>query len=309
MDYIETLHSHHTPRSWATIGAFDGVHSGHSMLFERLTQGAREAGCQSVAITFDPLPALYFNRIKTGQLLTSLDERIALIKSQGVDEVVVLEFNDALSNVAAADFMRQVKDAIGLERLLAGFNFSVGKDRLGTVAELKDIGSRMEFSVEVVQPVRHEREIISSSAIRNLLKAGEIEKANHYLGRQYTLSGQVIHGEHRGGKLGIPTANLSIPEERLLPANGVYASVAIINGRRYTAVTNIGVRPTFENPLPAPRVEPHLLDTEEEFYGDLLELSLISYLRPEIKFINAQALVDQIHKDIQQTRELITDET
>lgn len=309
MDYIETLQLHHTRKSWITIGAFDGVHTGHQALFERLSQGAKEAGSKSLVLTFDPLPAAFFNRIQTGQVLTTLEERIALIKSLGVDEVIVLRFDQQLADVNAADFMQQVKNATGLERLLAGFNFSVGKDRLGTVTALKEIGNQLDFQVEVVQPVRHEREVVSSSAIRNLLKAGEIEKANLYLGRAYTLTGLVIHGEHRGGKLGIPTANLAIPEERLLPVNGVYASTALINGKTYTAVTNIGVRPTFENPLPAPRVEPHLLDTNEEFYGETIDLSLVRYLRPEIKFLNAQALVDQIQKDIKLTREIINNET
>ncbi len=305
MDYIDTLTEISIQRSWVTIGAFDGVHTGHQTLFKKLVEGARQAKCPSVAITFDPLPALFFHRIKTDHMLTTTRERVSLIKSMGVDRVIVLNFTRELADVEAEPFMAEVKKALGLEKLLAGFNFTLGKDHAGTVAALKQIGNDLNFDVEVLPPIRYGQDIISSSNIRKLLKNGEVTKAAIFLGRPYNLRGRVVHGEHRGRKLGIPTANLSIPGERLLPAIGVYATLAHVNQKTFLSVTNVGVRPTFDNPLPTPRVEPHLLDTNDSYYRKTLKLEFIEYLRPEVRFPDSRALVDQIQQDIQKTREIL----
>jgi len=305
MDYIETLNTLSIPLSWVTIGAFDGVHKGHQTLFRKIVDGARQAKCQSVAITFDPLPALFFKRITTDHILTSTKERVALIKKLGVDQVIVLDFTREFADVDAFTFMTEVKKALGLQKLFAGYNFTLGKDQAGTVAVLKGIGQQLDFEVEVVPPIRHGQEIISSSNIRKILKTGDVAKAAEYLGRPYALSGLVVHGENRGSKLGIPTANLAIPGERLLPAMGVYATLAHINHKTYLSVTNVGVRPTFENPLPSPRVEPHLLDTNQSFYGKKLTLEFVEYIRPEVRFPDSKALVAQIQLDITKTREIL----
>jgi riboflavin kinase/FMN adenylyltransferase len=203
--------------------------------------------------------------------------------------------------------MTEVKSALGLEKMLAGFNFTLGKDHAGTVAALKKIGNDLSFNLEVLPPIRHGLDIVSSSNIRKLLKNGEVAKAAVFLGRPYHLEGPVVHGEHRGGKLGIPTANLSIPAERLLPAIGVYATLAHVDGRTYLSVTNVGVRPTFDNPLSFPRVEPHLLDTDQTFYDKMLKLEFIEFLRPEVRFPDSRALVEQIQQDIQKTRKILAD--
>lgn len=308
MKYIETFNEVSIPLSWVTIGAFDGVHLGHQTLFRKIVDGARQANCQSIAITFDPLPALFFKRIKTDHILTSTRERVALIKKMGVDEVIVLDFTRELADVDALTFMSEVKKAFGLQKLFAGYNFSLGKDQAGTISVLKEIGLKLDFEVEVVPPIRHGQEIVSSSNIRKILKIGDVAKAREFLGRPYTLRGCVVHGENRGSKLGIPTANLSIPGERLLPATGVYATLAHINRKKYLSVTNVGVRPTFENPLPSPRVEPHLLDTTDTFYDKILSLEFIEYLRPEVRFPDSKALVAQIQLDVQKTREILKNE-
>ncbi len=305
MDYIETLNTKAVPSSWVTIGAFDGVHTGHQTLFRKIVDGARQANCQSVAITFDPLPALFFKRITTDHILTSTKERVALIKKLGVDHVIVLDFTREFADIDALTFMSDVKKALGLQKLFAGYNFTLGKDQAGTVAVLKEIGQQLDFEVEVVPPIRHGQEVISSSNIRKILKTGDVVKAKDYLGRPYALRGRVVHGESRGSKLGIPTANLSIPGERLLPATGVYATLSHINRKTYISVTNVGVRPTFDNPLPYPRVEPHLLDTNETFYGKTMTLEFIDYIRPEVRFPDSKALVAQIQQDITKTREIL----
>lgn len=304
MDYIDLIKETLFHRSWLTIGAFDGVHTGHLTLFRKLVDGARQADCPSVAITFDPLPALFFRRIKNDHILTPIKERVSLIKSTGVNQVFVLNFTQDLADIEAAAFMAQIKNTLGVEKLIAGFNFTLGKDHAGTVAELKRIGNPLQIDVEVLPPIRFGQDIVSSSNIRKLLKNGEVAKARVFLGRPYNLRGRVVHGEHRGGKLGIPTANMGIPAERLLPANGVYATLAHVNQQTFLSVTNVGVRPTFENPLPAPRVEPHLLDTNNSYYGKTLKLDFIEYLRPEVRFPDSKALVEQIQQDIKKTREI-----
>lgn len=309
MDFIEILHTNKIQRSWVAIGAFDGVHKGHQALFSRLTTGAKLAACRSVAITFDPLPAVFFNRLSTGNALTTSSERLDLLKKLDVDEVIVLQFDQDLANVDAASFMKVLKTTIGIERLLAGYNFSLGKNRTGTVHELRAIGHLVGYHIEVMDPIKVNSEIVSSSNIRLLLSRSDIKTANLFLGRPYTLSGPVVHGENRGEKLGIPTANLAIPAERLLPANGVYACKAVVDGKTYQAVTNIGVRPTFETPLIAPRVEPHLLDTDERFYGKTLKLEFYEFLRPEVKFPDGESLVAQIRQDIEKARGILNNES
>ena len=198
------------------------------------------------------------------------------------------------------------KNDLHLSHFLAGYDFALGRDREGNFDSLQAIGKELGFSVDAFAPVTNEHGIISSSRIRDLLHRGKLSEANELLGRPYSLEGNVINGEHRGRKLGFPTANLDIAEDRLVPAKGVYACRALVNGQVYTAVTNIGVRPTFENPLPTPRVEPHLLDLQEDLYGLFLKLELIEYLRPEMVFKSSEDLIEQVKRDIEKTREVIS---
>jgi riboflavin kinase/FMN adenylyltransferase len=155
-----------------------------------------------------------------------------------------------------------------------------------------------------VPPFKINGEVVSSSQIRKLLAEGQLNQANRCLGRPYSVEGNVIHGEHRGNLLGFPTANLDIAPDRLLPARGVYASRVKVDGKKYIAVTNIGVRPTFDNPLPNPRVEPHILDLDGDLYGKYLKLELLEYLRPEETFASPQDLITQVNLDVKKTREL-----
>jgi riboflavin kinase/FMN adenylyltransferase len=219
--------------------------------------------------------------------------------------VVTIEFNEVVAALTAEQFMLEVKETLGITHLLVGSDFALGHGRSGDIPALKALGEQIGFIVETLSPVKVNGEVVSSSQIRSLLLDGNLQQANRLLGRAYSLEGYVVHGEHRGNKLGFPTANLDIAANLLLPAKGVYACRALVNDTVYTAVTNIGVRPTFENPLPSPRVEPHLLDLEGDLYGKFLQLELIEYLRPEKAFDSPQDLVAQVNRDIQKTRELI----
>ena len=290
--------------SWVTVGSFDGIHRGHQELIQHLVEEAHNDHSPAVVITFHPHPASFFGRTPQAYTLTSPEERETLLLALGVDHVITLKFDAGLANLTALNFMEMLKKHLGLTRLLIGFNFALGRGRTGDLDSLQQIGKALNYQVEVVKPVKFEGEVISSSQIRSLLLEGKLQQANALLGRPYSLEGHVIHGEHRGSRLGFPTANLELLPERLLPARGVYAGRGFVHDNSYIAVTNIGVRPTFANPLPEPRVEPYLLDLQEDLYGQALKLELIEYLRPEQAFATPADLVAQVNRDIEKTREM-----
>ncbi|MEN6570914.1 MAG: bifunctional riboflavin kinase/FAD synthetase [Anaerolineaceae bacterium] len=291
--------------SWVTIGSFDGVHLGHQALVRRLAQGARMDQSEAVVITFDPHPAVFFKRVPPSNLLTSPEEREELLCSLGIDRVITLQFDAALANLTAREFMLELKQHLGIVHLLTGVDFALGKDRMGDLTTLARLGSEFGFGVETIPPTRFGDQVVSSSQIRQFLQSEQLDKANAWLGRPYRLTGSVVHGEARGTRLGFPTANMEIPSERLIPSDGVYVTRATVNGVKYDAVTNIGTNPTFANTLTAPRVEPHFLDVREDFYDQKMDLDFLQFLRPEIKFADVQSLIDQINLDIQKAREVL----
>ncbi|MBA4384575.1 MAG: hypothetical protein C0410_07545 [Anaerolinea sp.] len=302
MDFITPLDTSLYQNAWLTIGSFDGVHLGHQALIKGLVEHARADVSPALVITFWPHPATFFKRAPLAWALTSPEERRELLCALGVADVLTLRFDQELANLSALQFMQNLKDRLGLKGLMVGPNFALGKGREGTIHRLAEIASELDFKLEVIQPLTGTEGMISSSQIRTDLLEGRVKPAAHKLGRPYMLTGKVVHGEHRGTGLGVPTANLSHQPERLIPGNGVYVTCARVNGTTYASVTNIGVRPTFDNPLPDARIEPHILDIDEQLYGQDLSLEFIDYLRPEIKFENSKELVTQIQKDIQKTR-------
>lgn len=295
-------------RSAITIGSFDGVHLGHQQLLRLVVEHAHKNALQSVVVTFWPLPALFFKRVPPRYALTSPEERIELIKKTGVDRVITLDFNQELTNLDARAFLQILKSHTGFSWLFTGPGFALGKDRLGDIAALKEIGSQMDFQLEVIAPQLEKNQVISSSQIRQDLIEGRIRDANLKLGHHFMLPGKVIHGENRGSKLGFPTANLEIAPERLIPGNGIYVTRTWMTESDHQAVTNIGIRPTFENPLPAPRVETHILDLDRDLYDFELTLEFIDFIRPEKKFSDVKKLIAQIKKDIKQARKVFWDE-
>lgn len=304
MDFITPNHAMKQDPAWITIGSFDGVHLGHQALIRNLIEKAHACDCTALVITFWPHPATFFKRAPQAWSLTSPAERRDLLLKLGVDEMITLTFDDALANLTAEEFILGLKRKLNLKGLLVGPNFALGKGREGNLEKLTGIARQHDFELEVITPVNADEGMVSSSQIRADLLASRIKAAAQKLGRPYSLTGKVVHGEHRGTGLGVPTANLAYEPERLIPINGVYVTRAIVNARAYASVTNIGVRPTFENPLLVPRIEPHILDMHDQLYGQELTLGFIDHLRPEIKFADSKELVAQIQKDILRTREL-----
>lgn len=287
-----------------TIGVFDGVHLGHEFLIKKLKERASAGGLLSVVVTFHRHPRLVLSPRSNLTYLTSLKERIRLLRSLGVECVVTLSFTRELAELSAREFIGLLQKYLRMRSLVVGPDFALGKRREGDAPKLESLGEELHFSVEMVEPMVWEGEVVSSTAIRSALSQGDMIKVSRLLGRRFTLSGQVMRGDQRGKMLGFPTANLVPDPEQALPPDGVYSTRAIVNETAYPAVTNIGVRPTFGEGKRV--VEVHILDFEErELYGNEIRIELAHWLRGEVKFSGADELKAQMQRDVEQARALL----
>ena len=297
---------------YVTVGVFDGVHRGHQQIITGMAEAARSAGGVALALVFDPHPATALET--TGgpllRLLTTVEERAELLAALGLDILIVSPFTTATARTPAGDFVEMLVQNLGLAELWGGPDFALGHRREGSVSFLRQLGAERGFSIRVVEPLVWEGGLVSSSRIRAALDAGDVRQAAGCLGRFYRLTGQIVHGDGRGGRLGVPTANLSPPAERLIPANGIYACLVHTEHLgTYPAAVNIGTRPTFPDTSvnQASTVEAYLLDFDGDLYGQMLALDFVARLRDELAFPNVDALITQMHKDIAQAREILGD--
>lgn len=290
---------------WMTIGSFDGVHRGHQEIVRRVVSGATQAGVPSVVFTFYPHPAVVLGKRQDPLLLTQPDVKADLLGEMGVDYVVTYPFTVETSMHTAEEFINLLHEHLGMQRLLVGEDFALGRGREGDVVRLEELGRKVGYTLEVVTPVRNGDIIVSSSQIRKHLFEGDVAQAEGLLGRRYKISGEVVHGDARGKLIGIPTANLDVPNEQAIPKTGVYVCRAYVGGKRYGAVANIGFRPTFDNGTAAPRVEAHILDFDEDLYDSILSLEFIRRLRNEMRFSSVQSLIEQIQADISSARSIL----
>ena len=287
-----------------TIGVFDGVHLGHQWLLQRLRTLASAKGLLSVALTFRNHPRNVLRpEVKLGYI-TTLDDRIDLIRAQGVDQVVAVEFTREVSMLRAPEFVELLSRHLRMRGLLVGPDFALGHGREGDVSSLRSLGDEMGFWVEQAEPVGLGTGIVRSSVTRDLIAAGEVKAAGDMLGRRYSLTGTVVPGDRRGRTLGFPTANLDLDAALVLPADGIYATWALIDGRRHQAATCIGVRPTFG--VSGRTVEAFILDFDEDLYGKPVTLEFASRLRDEEAFSTVDALIRQMNLDVEQTRDLLS---
>ncbi len=287
--------------SVVSIGVFDGVHRGHQHLIRRLVRSARESGRLAVVLTFFPHPDVVLRGLTGRYYLTTPQQRADLMGELGVDHVITLPFNEAFRQIRAAAFVDMMREHLKLESLWVGADFALGYKREGTVEFLRAQGTDKGFTLEAIDLVGEDgTATFSSTAVRDALAAGDLEEARRLLGRSYSVSGEVVHGDHRGRTIGFPTANIAVWSEQLVPANGVYAGWATVGGERHMAVTNVGLRPTFEGD--SLRVEAHLLDFNREIYGEIVTFTFETRLRPEQKFNGIQELMVQIGQDAQTGR-------
>jgi len=292
--------------AWLTIGSFDGVHLGHQKVVGELAAGAHEKGAPAVALTFYPHLATVLRGYDYPFYLTTPEERAALLGELGIDIVITHPFDATTARTSARDFMVALQTHLNIQHLQVGYDFALGRDRGGTVETLRELGKELGYTLNRTEPLTAGGDIVSSSRIRFLLGAGQVGEAAKLLGRNYVVAGNVEKGDGRGVSLGFPTANLATWSEQAIPAAGVYVCRAEARGRTWGAVTNIGVRPTFEfQPVP-PRVETHLLDFEGAIYGESLRVAFLSRLRGERRFPNVEELTTQIRRDVQKARQLLT---
>jgi riboflavin kinase/FMN adenylyltransferase len=293
--------------SLVTIGVFDGVHKGHQHLIRQMVPYARSHDLLAVALTFYPYPAMVIGGFQPGYYLTLPDAKARYLGELGIDLVVTHPFDDQVRHIRAADFVQALITHLHMQALWVGADFAMGYQREGNVAFLQEQARRRGFELRVVDLMDAGGERISSSRVRAELQKGDMKEVARLLGRPYRLTGTVVEGAKRGRSIGIPTANLSIPEEQAVPPRGVYAGFAYVDGTRWPAVANIGHRPTFDGQQSRIVVEAHLLDFAADIYGQELELEFIARLRDEQAFASVADLLAQIRRDIASARTLLSE--
>lgn len=316
VDVVRALDEVEPAPSAVTIGVFDGVHRGHQQIIGRAVEAADQQDLRAVAVTFDPHPMAVVRPDDAPPLLQPVDDRVELLAATGIDLVVVLPFTRELSQLEPADFVERVLDGpLDARRVIVGDNFRFGHRAAGDVTTLAALGDRHGFEAEGVVLLELGGDPISSTAVREHLRAGDVEWAAEALGRPWTYSGEVVRGDGRGRTIGVPTANVVAPDDVVRPGGGVYAACVRLAGpasdqspaaTSWDAVVNVGTRPTFAGT--ATTVEAHLLDASEraedlDLYGRLLRVAFLARLRDERRFDGPDALVAQIHDDIEAARE------
>lgn len=307
MQHFYAIQDIHLQNSWITIGSFDGVHLGHQQIIKQITAGAHQAGVPAVVLTFYPHPSVVLRGPRSSFYLTMPEEKAAILGSLGVDVVITYPFDRQVASTSPRDFIHTLHQHLQFQQLWVGYDFALGRDRAGDIPHLRTLGEEFGYQVQVVKAVQADEETVSSSRIRRHLESGEIATANHLLGRPFAITGKVIPGDGRGKTIGVPTANIETSPEKAIPQAGVYACWTIWKGKTYPAVTNVGVRPTFETEPVPPRVEAHIMDFSHDLYGDEITLEFIARLRPERRFENIDALVAQIRQDIANGRRILAD--
>jgi riboflavin kinase / FMN adenylyltransferase len=294
------------PQAVVTLGNFDGVHIGHQMLLSEVAVRAYRNGGTSVALTFDPHP-LKILRPEGIRLISSLEQKIQLIKQAGIDVLLIIPFDQNFAQTQAKDFVERILCAsLGVQELVVGYDYAFGKGREGNIEFLRKEGEERGFPVTVVEAHYEGGHAVSSTRIRHLVMEGRMEEVRQLLGRCYHIHGLVQRGKQRGGKeLGFPTANLKLSEEDLCPKKGVYITQVLCQGKIYGSISNIGYNPTFgEQELLA---ETHIFDFNKDIYGQPIRLNLLCHLREEIKFTSVEALAAQIRKDVEIARKVLAE--
>ncbi len=291
-------------RTVVTIGNFDGVHLGHQKILSGVVERARANDLESAILTFYPHPACVLRPDAAPTLLMTLEQRLAAFDAMGINAALVLHFDAELAKISAEDFTKIfLIDTLRAKTILVGENFRFGNRQGGDVKLLQEIGRRSDFDVVIVPPVVANGVIVSSTAVRDALRDGRVEDAEPLLGRPFSLKGEIRPGTGKGRELVVPTLNLATDQETL-PKNGVYATATVVGPRIYWSVTNVGVRPTFDGQKLA--IESHLFDFAEQLTSGKMEVIFLKRLRDERKFSGPEALREQVLRDVEQARSVVT---
>ncbi len=284
------------------LGTFDGLHVGHMVLINILINQAKMEGCPSVVYTFTEHPENVFRKDSFTPLLTTVSQKINLLAQTDLDYLYFEEFDKTFSMMPPETFVKEVLvDKLSVKLAVAGFDYTFGYRREGNVDLLKELGVKYGFKVIVIPPIKLNGEVVSSTLLRDAVSRGDMEKALIFLGRNYSITGQVTIGKRLGSTLGFPTANVWIDRCLILPRNGVYITRTLCEGKLYPSITNIGQNPTLDG-LDRPCMETHLLDFDDNIYGKDIEVFFIKRMRDEIKFSSKEELAAQVHRDILSAR-------
>jgi riboflavin kinase/FMN adenylyltransferase len=293
-----------------TIGAYDGVHLGHQAVIAEVRRLAAERGAKSAVVTFDRHPALVVRPESAPQSLTDLDQKLEMLADTGIDATVVITFDERRSGEEPEEFVKEVLvDGLHAVVVVVGEDFHFGHHRRGNVPLLRELGAQDGFEVLPVALVARADgvdEPVSSTAVRRALAGGEVDIAAHLLGREYEVRGTVVLGDKRGRLLGFPTANVEVPNQVCLPADGVYAGwYERPDGSVHGCAINLGRRPTFYEHADHSLLEAHLLDFDGDLYGERAEVRFVHFLRSERKFDGIDSLVAQLKHDIESARHVL----
>lgn len=291
-----------------TIGTFDGLHKGHQAILDKLKELAGELNGETVVFTFYPHPRVVTSPNESSlRLLTTKEEKIRLFEKFGIDHLIIYPFNRAFSEMSYADFVKDILvEKVHTKCLVVGYDHKFGKNREGGFEYLQNCAERFDFRVEKMDALSVENDNISSTKIRAALQAGDIRKANHYFGHEFTLHGTVVGGKQLGRKLGFPTANIEASDKyKIIPGYGVYAVLVELEGKTYKGMLNIGTRPTFNNNADNRSIEVNIFDFSDAIYGKKISLSFVDKIREEKKFAGVEALVEQLRADKIKAQEIL----
>jgi len=286
-----------------TIGVFDGVHSGHRYLLEKLQQRAAEKKLLSGVVTFSPHPQSVLHPHNQLPWLSNLEDRVRAFRELGINIVAVLTFTPKVAQLSAQEFISLVQKHLRMRGIMVGPDFALGRGREGNINLLRALGREMKFSVEVISPYTINGEVVSSTLIRQALVQGDMRRVERLMGHYFYLRGKVITSDKRGRVLGFPTANLDIQPQQALPGNGIYATIAQVDGKQFPSATNIGIRPTFGEG--AKTVETHLLNYKGDLYGKEIRVEFVQKLRDERHFPSSEELKVQIEKDVREVEAIL----
>jgi riboflavin kinase/FMN adenylyltransferase len=281
-----------------TIGTFDGIHLGHREIIEKVKKEASFYGGRSFLVTFNPHPGKVVSKSGKVNILSTVKEKKEILSSSGLENLFIINFTKEFSQISAEQFVTEyLIKSIGLKEIIIGYDHHFGKGRGGSIETLMEMGEQNNFIVDRINEVNINGDKISSTAIRNALADGNVKHANKLLGRYYSFSGEVVHGDKRGRTLGFPTANIKLDDEdKLLPALGIYVVEFFVKGNKHYGLLSIGRRPTFYNEgniVP----EVYIYSFDEDIYDEFVTVNVMQRLRGEEKFSSVENLVEQMNKD------------
>lgn len=292
-----------------TIGSFDGVHLGHQHMLAQLNNIANKINGESVVFTFSPHPVKVLAPEKKLVLLTTIEEKIALFRKAGLQHLVLFPFTKEFSQLSYSEFVSSILiEKLKMHTLLLGYDNTVGKNKKGNFKQINSLSVELGFNLERQKEIKFNETNLSSTNIRSLLTNGKLLEASKLLGYPYMVSGNVVHGQQIGNKLGFPTANVLPHDNKFIPGMGVYAVMVEYKGTKYKGMMNIGVRPTIEDYAQKPVIEAHLFDFKGDLYGEFIKISIVRKLRNEFKFDSVDALRAQLKKDKQFALETLNKE-